>query len=58
MVADVYSIVIIKVFCNLFKHNAEKDAEESWCQNTTLFHADDDGKDPERSLFNQTCVVG
>ena len=42
MVADVYSTVIIKVFYNLFKHHAEKDAEQSQCQNITLFHAVDD----------------
>ena len=41
-VADVYSTVIIKVFYDLFKHHAEKDAEQSRCQNTTLFHAVDD----------------
>ena len=44
MVEEVYSIVIIKVLCNQFKHHAEKDAEQSRCQNTTLFHAVDDGE--------------
>ena len=43
-VADIYSNVIIKVFCDLFKHHAEKDAEQSRCQNTTLFHTVDDGE--------------
>ena len=41
-VMNVYSTVIIKVFYHLFKHHAEKDAEQSRCQNTTLFHAIDD----------------
>ena len=41
-VADIYSTVIVKVFYDLFKHHAEKDAEQSRCQNTTLFHAVDD----------------
>ena len=41
-VADVYSTVIIKVFNDLFKHHAEKDAEQSRYQNTTLFQAVDD----------------
>ena len=41
---DVYSTVIVKVFYILFKHHAEKDVEQSRCQNTTLFHAVDDGK--------------
>ena len=45
MVVDVYStVIIIKVFCDLSKHHAEKDAEQNWCQNTTLFHAVDDGE--------------
>ena len=44
MVVDVYSIIIIKVFYGMFKHNAEKDAEQSQCQNTTLFHTVDDGE--------------
>ena len=35
-VADVYSTVIVKVFYDLLKHHAEKDAEQSRCQNTTL----------------------
>ena len=42
-VADLYSTVIVKVLSNLFKHHAEKDAEQSRCQNTTLFNAVDDG---------------
>ena len=29
MVADVYSTIIVKVFYELFKHHAEKDAEQS-----------------------------
>ena len=41
--ADVDSLVIIKVFCGLPEHHAE-DAEQSWCQETTLFHAVGDGK--------------
>ena len=41
-VVDVYSTVIVKVFYDLFKHHAEKDAELSQCQNTTLFHAIND----------------
>ena len=43
-VVDVYSTVIIKVFSDLFKYYAEKDAEQSRCQTTTLFHAVDDGE--------------
>jgi len=42
--ADVDSLVIIKVFCGLPEHHAEDDAEQSWCQVTTLFHAVGDGK--------------
>ena len=42
-VADVDSLVIIKLFCGLPEHHAE-DAEQSWCQETTLFHAVGDGK--------------
>ena len=42
IVADVYSTVIVKVFYDLFKHHAEKDIEQSRCQNTTPFHAVDD----------------
>ena len=41
-VADVNSTVIVKVFCDLFKHHGEKDPEQSRWQNTTLFHAVDD----------------
>ena len=41
-VANVYSDVIVKVSNDLFKHHAEKDAEQSQSQNTTLFHAVDD----------------
>ena len=41
-VAVVYSTVIVKVFYNLFKYHAEKDAGQSQCQNTTPFHAVDD----------------
>ena len=44
MVADVYSTFIIKVFYDLFKHHAEKDAQRSQCQDTTLFHVVDDGE--------------
>ena len=43
-VGDVYSSVIVKDFYDLFKHNAEKDAEQSRCQKTTLFHTVDDGE--------------
>ena len=43
-VADVYSTVIIKVFYGLFKHHAEKDTEQSRCQNTILFQTVDDGE--------------
>ena len=43
-IADVYRIVIVKAFDDMFKHHAEKDAEQSQCQNTTLFHAVDDGE--------------
>ena len=43
-VVDVYSTVIIKVFCDLFKHHAEKNTEQSQCQNTTLFYTVDNGK--------------
>ena len=50
-VAGVYSTVI-DVFYDLFNHHAEKDAEQSRCQNPTLFHAVDEG--PERLLFNLT----
>ena len=42
-VADVYSTIIVKIY-DLFKHHAEKDAEQSRCQNTALFHAIDDGE--------------
>ena len=38
-VADVYSTVMVNVFNDLFKHHAEKDAEQSRRQNSTLFHA-------------------
>ena len=41
MVAVVYSTVIIKVFHDLFKHHAEKDAEQSRCQNTPFYTVDD-----------------
>ena len=44
MVADVYSTIIVKVFYARFRHHAEKDDEQSRCQNTTLFHAIDDGE--------------
>ena len=40
-VVDVYSIIIAKVLHDLFKYLAKKDAEQSQCQNTTLFHAVD-----------------
>ena len=43
-VADVYGTVIVKVFCDLFKHHAEKDTAQSRCQNTTLFLAVEDGE--------------
>ena len=43
-VADVYSTVIVKVFFDQFKHHAEKDAEQSRCHDTTLYHDIDDGK--------------
>ena len=43
-VANVYSTVIVKVFYVLFKYHAEKDAQRSWCQNTTLFYTVDDGE--------------
>ena len=43
-VKDICSTVIVKVFYDLFKHHAEKDVELSWCQNTTLFHAIDNGE--------------
>ena len=42
--AAVDSLVIIKVFCGLPEHHAEEDAEQSWFQDTTLFHAVGDGK--------------
>ena len=48
-VADVYSIVIVKVFNDLFKHHAEKDAEQSRCQDTTLFH-DVDNREGSRKV--------
>ena len=41
-VADVYSTAIVKAFYDPLKYIAEKDAEQSRCQNTTLFHAVDD----------------
>ena len=28
----------------MFKYHTERNAEQSWCQNTTLFHAIDDGE--------------
>ena len=40
-VADLYNAVIVK---DLFKHHAEKDAEQRRCQKTTLFHTIDDGE--------------
>ena len=43
-VVDVHSTMIVKVFYNLFKHHTEKDAGQSRCQNTTLFHTIDNGK--------------
>ena len=49
-VANVYSTVIIKVFYDLIKHHAEKDAEQSRCQNTTPFYAVDNGEGS--TLFN------
>ena len=45
-VADVYSTVIVNVFNDIIKHHAEKDAEQSRCQNTTLIHAVDDWERP------------
>ena len=39
MVVDVYSIIITKVLSDLLKHHADKDAEQSRYQKTTLFHA-------------------
>lgn len=43
-IADVHSTVIIEVLCGLFKHHSEKDAKQSRFQDTTLFHAVDDGE--------------
>ena len=41
--SDIYSTIIVNVFYDLFKHRAEKIAEQSQCQNTTLLHIVDDG---------------
>lgn len=43
-VTDVYCILIVKVLCGLLELYAEEDAEQSWCQDTTLFNAADYGK--------------
>ena len=50
IVAGVYSTVIIKGFYDLFRNHAEKDAEQSRYQNTTLFHAVDDGGSREAAV--------
>ncbi|CAE1260182.1 unnamed protein product [Acanthosepion pharaonis] len=54
-VAYEHSIIIVKVVSGLFKHHAEKDAEKdaehSRCQDTTLFHDVAMGKDTDRSLI-------
>ena len=44
-ITDVYSTVIVNVIYDLFKHHAEKDAEQSRCQSITLFHAVDYGEE-------------
>ena len=44
-VADIYSTAIVKVLYVLFKHFAEKDAEQSLCKNTTSSHSVDDGEE-------------
>ena len=36
--------LIVNIFYALFKHEVENDADKSRCQNTTLFHAVDDGE--------------
>ena len=43
-VADIYNTVIVNDFYGPFKHHAEKDAEQSRCQNTAIFHAVDDSE--------------
>ena len=40
---DIYSIFFVKVFHGLLEHQAEKGAEQSWSQNTTLVHTIDTG---------------
>ena len=52
MVVDVYSTISIKFFYDLFKHHAEKDAEQSQCQNTTQFHAVDNSINNSIKQFN------
>ena len=63
-VTDVYSTVIVKIFYDLFKHHTEKDAEQSWCQNTTLFHTVDNGEgskevavQPTWSFWSLCCWI-
>ena len=43
-VSDVHPLVIIQVLSCLLEHHAEEDAEESRCQDTTLFFAVGDGE--------------
>ena len=55
-VTDVYSTIIVEVFYDLFKHHAEKDAEQSRCQNTILFHAVDDGEGSREATIQPNLV--
>ena len=55
-VSDVYSIVIVKVYYDLFKHHAEKMLNRVGARTQLCFMPLMMGKDPERSLFNLTWV--
>ena len=43
-IVGVDSNVIVKVFHGLLEHHPEEDAEQSRCQDASLFHAVDDGE--------------
>ena len=54
-VHDAHPVIIIQVCNCLLEHHAEEHAEESRCQDTTLFHAVRGGKGSDRSPLSLIC---